>query len=101
MKRQRRQENLTDLNKLRTELPVGTRVRVICDIERYPDFIAKVGMTGTVNVNNAGISEDSPVFSVKIDQPLENCEEWDNCIEWYHWDFDVYNVLDEIEKENP
>src|SRR5262245_11400054 len=57
-------------------LTEGTRVRLISDVERFPHFIAKAGMTGYVR-------EIRPDFlAVKIDQPLENCEEWENEVWW-------------------
>jgi hypothetical protein len=58
------------------KLPKGTRVRLVGPVERFPHFVADEGLTGVVVRNN----NDS--FSVRMDQPIDGAEEWDNCIEW-------------------
>jgi hypothetical protein len=55
----------------------GMRVKVVRKIDRYPHFVAKVDMRGTVQE-----ATDSLV-SVKMDDKLQDAEEWDNCIMWY------------------
>lgn len=55
---------------------VGQRIMLRHDVERYPHFIAEAGMIGTVRVAT------KDYISVKMDDDLENCKEWDNCIEW-------------------
>lgn len=56
--------------------PVGERFRLVRDVERFPHFIAPEGCTGTV------VAIDRGVICGKMDQPIPDCEEWDNCIQW-------------------
>lgn len=55
---------------------VGTRVRLTRSIDRFPDFIADRGMTGTV------IESDAHMFAVRMDAVIEGAEEWDNAVCW-------------------
>lgn len=57
-------------------LTEGMRVRLRRDIERFPHFIARAGLTGTV----ADISGGN--VSVHMDMPLPGAESWDNEIVW-------------------
>jgi len=81
--------------KIDTECPnIGvykenTRVELKRDVERFPHFIAKKGMKGTVILN------DNDTIAVKLDEKLIGCEEWDNCIEWYKQDFNTGREFDE------
>jgi hypothetical protein len=75
------------------KFPIGTRVRLTQDVERYPHFIARAGMVGTVTENASGPGE---VFAVKMDETLENCTEWDNEVCWVPSDDDT--PWDEIEE---
>lgn len=67
---------------------VGQRIRLRHDVPRFDEFIAKKGMTGTVNKVNQAPQE--ALISVKMDQPLSDDpqqqaaieEEWENCIYW-------------------
>lgn len=64
---------------------VGERYRLKQDVERYPFFLAKAGMTGTIVETIVEAHDD--VIRLKMDETLENCTDWDNCIEWYEsWD---------------
>lgn len=60
----------------RQVFPVGTRVRLTQDVERFPHFIAPKGAVGTVTSN------DEYGFWVKLDAHLPGAEEWDNEIQW-------------------
>ena len=55
------------------------RVRLTVDVERFPYFIAKKGMTGTVTQHDIG--KHGSIY-VKLDEPLEGCEEWNNELVW-------------------
>ena len=55
---------------------VGDRVELARDVDRFDAFIAKAGLRGTISE----ISEHC--ISVKMDEKLDNCEEWDNQIMW-------------------
>ncbi len=70
-------------------LKIGDRVELQRDVERYPQFIAKKGLQGTI------AKKDDEVFAVKMDKRLKGAEEWDNCIEWYATD----DSFDDIPKD--
>jgi hypothetical protein len=57
-------------------LKLGGRYQLREDVDRYPHFLARAGMTGTL------MEDTNEVTILKMDEPLENCEEWDNCIIW-------------------
>jgi hypothetical protein len=59
---------------------VGDRVRLTQTVDRYPDFVAPAGLAGTVDTVEVDGS-----LAVKMDQTLDGCEEWNNCICWYDW----------------
>lgn len=52
------------------------RVRLKRDVDRYPHFVAKAGLTGTL----VELTKEHAL--VKMDAPLEGSEDWDNCIMW-------------------
>lgn len=55
----------------------GRRVRLKHDVDRFSDFVAPKGATGTVDeVTVHGIS-------VKMDERIEGAEHWENCILWH------------------
>lgn len=70
-----------------TRPTVGTRVRLTEDAERFPFFIAPKGGLGTVTM------DDQWIYAVKMDEPLDGCEEWDNEVCWYPED-DDYKTKD-------
>ena len=61
-------------------IATGDRVRLTVDVERYPHFIARKGMTGIVLDTNA--SDYPQAIAVKLDEHLEGCGEWDNTLLW-------------------
>ncbi len=56
------------------EAPI--RMILTKDVERFPDFIAYKGMTGTFIGHRMGVS------MLKMDAHLNGAENWDNCILW-------------------
>lgn len=56
-------------------LPI-VHVRLARDVERFPDFIAKAGMTGKV------VAVEPDQIVVQLDQKLAGAEPWDNCVIW-------------------
>lgn len=58
-------------------LKLGDIVRLTRDIDRFPYFRAKKGTTGTVHIVGESLLE------VRMHETLENCEEWENGIDWY------------------
>jgi hypothetical protein len=56
----------------------GYRFTLRHDVDRFPDFIARQGMTGIV----IEIRDDG-FISAKIDQPIDGAEGWDNELWWY------------------
>lgn len=65
-----------DPNELESQLVVGSRVKLLTDVDRYPEFIARKGATGSV------VLVKRRRLSVKMDKPIEGAEEWDNTIHW-------------------
>jgi hypothetical protein len=55
---------------------VGERFVLICDVDRYPHFIAARGSEETITDVSQG------VVSLRLDDPLPGAEEWDNEIVW-------------------
>lgn len=47
------------------------------DVDRFPDFVARKGMTGTV----VSVLQDGTI-AARMDQHLDGAEEWDNEIWW-------------------
>ena len=56
---------------------IGYRFVLTRDVDRFPHFIAKRGMTGIVKEMNP----DGAIIT-SIDQPLRGSEEWDNELWW-------------------
>ncbi len=61
-----------------TVMREGTRVRLTCDVERYPHFTARKGMVGTVTM-----MEMDEAVCVRLDEFLPGAEDWDNEVCWY------------------
>jgi hypothetical protein len=60
------------------ELPaLDGRVRLRHDVDRFPHFVAKEGSYGTVIDIDGEYS-----ISIKMDDHIDGCEEWDNSIIW-------------------
>ena len=58
--------------------PVGTRVRLKHDVDRFPHFIAPAGSLGKlIDVGEPGL------VVMQLDKPLPGAEEWRNEIHWY------------------
>lgn len=55
---------------------IGDPVRLRRAVERYPHFIAAVGLVGTIKAYH------SYYMVVTLDAPLVGAEEWDNAIVW-------------------
>lgn len=68
---------------------VGARVRLKCNVERFPHFIAKAGSEGIVT------SADPEDYSVRLDEPLSGAKEWDNQVIWTAEDG---NPMDDVEE---
>lgn len=59
-----------------SDLKVGDRICLVDYVERYPNFIADPGMTGTIT------TIDGFEIWAKMDKHIDGCEEWDNEILW-------------------
>jgi hypothetical protein len=55
----------------------GLRVQLRQDVERFPHFIAKAGLKGTVHFAN-----DDGTVCVRMDERLPGAEEWQNEVQW-------------------
>jgi len=78
------------LDDMAAAFPVGARVRLNHEIWRYPHFIAEKGLTGVV------IEATEELFSVRMDEPLEGAEDWDNELHWYPHNCDEFPQDDEL-----
>ena len=54
------------------------RIQLKRDVERFPHFVARRGLFGTVILNEYPFG----CLVIKMDKPIEGAEEWDNCIIW-------------------
>lgn len=61
-------------------IPAGWRVVLVRDVERFPHFIARKGMKGTV------VECSAKMARVRMDDHLEMYSEWNNEIHWYEDD---------------
>ena len=61
-----------------TKISEGAVVRLLRNVERFPEFICDAGAIGTV------VESESDFLRVKMDQHIPGAEEWDNCIIWVH-----------------
>ncbi len=68
----------------------GTRVRLTRDVERFPDFIARAGMTGTISYVGQGN------VWVRLDEPLKGAQEWDNAVQFSMEHMDVLSECMEV-----
>ena len=71
-------------------LVIGTRVRLVHDVDRYPHFIAERGSHGSVTHN------DGDTICVRMDDLIVGAEEWDNEVVWRVRDGD--DPSDDIEE---
>lgn len=71
----------------------GTRVRLRRDVDRYPHFVAPQGAEGTVTKNG------DDFLAVKLDEPLDGAEEWDNEVQWYEGMFTDADYRDVFRKD--
>lgn len=63
--------------KARLPLKVGSRIRLIRDVERFSDFIVKAGSYGVcTHANERGL------IKARMDEKIEGAKEWDNAIQW-------------------
>ena len=63
----------------RPDLPVGTRVRLTEDIERYPHGVAREGALGTVTTT---ADTKGGLEGVTLDNPPDWLSEWDGELQW-------------------
>jgi hypothetical protein len=63
--------------KARLPLKVGSRIRLIRDVERFSDFLVKAGAFGVCTQANEGGR-----IAVRMDELIQGAKEWDNEIWW-------------------
>lgn len=76
------------------QIKVGGRVISKREIDRFPFFVLGKNKTGTIvestiGENNRGLM-DRQLIAIKMDNPIEGCEEWDNQIEYYDESIDEF-----------
>lgn len=59
-----------------SDIAVGYRFRLFRQVDRFPDFVAPVGLTGVVTT-----VDDSGVWA-QMDQHIAGAEHWNNQIHW-------------------
>ena len=62
-------------------LPLGTRVRLKHDVDRFPHCIVRKGQTGTVTT--VATEENGGLQGVTLDTRDPDLDEWDNELHWY------------------
>lgn len=72
--------------------PVGTRVRLTQDVDRYPHFIAPAGAIGTVV-----FSDDDGYLSIHMDETIPGAEEWGNEVQFLADDGGDDEIDDSVE----
>lgn len=63
---------------VRKKFPIGTRVRFLEEVDRYPDCKVPAGTTGVVTT-----SSELEGIGVTLDYHEPNLAEWDNQVFWY------------------
>lgn len=58
-------------------IQTGYRFALRHDVDRFPDFCAKRGMTGTVSR-----IQDDGLVCARMDQQIDGAQEWDNEVWW-------------------
>lgn len=66
---------------------VGRRIELVREVDRYPDFAAPKGLTGTI------VDDDPEFIRAKMDQTMNGAEEWGNEVHWHE------DSLDDFEKD--
>jgi hypothetical protein len=56
-------------------IAIGYRFKLVREVDRFPDFVAKTGSTGTVCLL------ENDVWG-QMDQAIPGAREWDNQIHW-------------------
>lgn len=59
-----------------SDIAPGYRFKLFRDVDRFPDFRAEAGLTGTVT-----LSDDSGVWA-RMDEHIAGAEQWENQIHW-------------------
>ncbi len=67
------------------------RVRLIADLDRYPDFIAKAPNEGTV------VWVDDETMAVRFETPILGAEEWHNEVTWIAEEDDILVYLEAVD----
>ena len=89
-----KQDSKTSEGNALRAIATGDKVRLTVDVERYPHFIARKGMTGIVLDTHT--SDYPSAIAVKLDQHLDGCEEWDNTLLWQDEEREYF--LKQVEK---
>jgi hypothetical protein len=66
----------TNVTTQESDIAAGYRFRLFRPVDRFPDFLAPIGLTGTVIA-----VDDSGVWG-RMDQRIAGAEQWDNQIHW-------------------
>ena len=64
------------MTQLKPSLAAGYHFKLICQVDRFPDFLTPSDLTGV-----ATVVDDSGVWG-RMDQHIAGAEQWDNQILW-------------------
>lgn len=67
------------MNAPTTHPRVGSRVRLVEDVDRFPDFLARAGAIGTV----VEIHTSAVAIAVRLDDAPPGSEPWGGVVYWY------------------
>lgn len=65
--------------------PVGRRIVLARDVDRYPDFVARAGATGRIiGVDTSPWRPSEAIFiRARMDEWIPGAEPWDNEVHWF------------------
>ncbi len=86
----KRMNDELEAKEMMTLFVAGDRVRLRRDVERYPFFVARKGMTGVITV------VEPNTIIVKLDDPLCGAQDWNNSVYWEK-DFTLEDVVADLE----
>lgn len=67
---------------------LGQRVTLLDVVDRYPHARVQPGATGRI------VRWEPDLVAVKLDQPVDGLEEWDNCLHW--WEDAMEDLLNDL-----
>lgn len=63
------------------DMKIGARVKLVEDVDNYPDIFAPAGLTGTL----VRVDDDEGFCWVQLDKHFDELNEWDNRLQVRDW----------------